>query len=135
MLSQDTLVLETVRSVDTAFSKAITAKDRKKPFDDEEAVKILSTLSKQRQEAADLYTQGDRPDLAIKELAELAIIKTYLPSEMSELAIKASVNNYILDNPQAKMGEIIKTIQQLAVRDGKIVDGKLLSTIVKESLA
>ncbi|MBL8148383.1 MAG: GatB/YqeY domain-containing protein [Blastocatellia bacterium] len=104
-------------------------------LDDEEAIKVLNTILKQRREAAEQYTKGGRQELADKELAEAKIIETYLPAAASEEEIGKAVGEAITElnatNPK-EMGVVMKAV--MAKLAGKSVDGKVVSTMVKQKL-
>ena len=89
MKSRETEKLEVLRAIQTAFVNKLVATKRT-PHDvleDEEALAVISQLAKQRKDSIEQYTKGNRPDLAEVEVAELAILDTYLPTLMSEEAI------------------------------------------------
>lgn len=101
---------------------------------DEEVVKVLKQESKKRIEAINLYIQGKRQDLADKESAELKILKTYLPEEMSASDIQKIVDEVIhalgVSSPSqfgAIMGAVISRTQGRA-------NGKLVQELVKQAL-
>jgi uncharacterized protein YqeY len=62
---------------------------------DAEVIKVLTTAVKQRKESADAFTSGNRPELAAKELAEMAVIETFLPAQMTDAEIEAAVRTII----------------------------------------
>lgn len=81
MKAKDDLRRDTLRGALSAFTNELVAKGRKptEELADADAVAVLKRLGKQRKEAAEVYTKGDRPELAEKELEELKVIETYLP--------------------------------------------------------
>ena len=90
MLARDTIRLEVLRGMVTAFTNELVAKG-KKPQDfllDEEALAVITRLSKQRKDSIDQYTKGGRADLADEEKAQLAIIETFLPKLMDKSEIE-----------------------------------------------
>lgn len=85
MKARDALRVETLRGALTAFTNELVGKGRK-PIDelaDIEAITVLKRLAKQRNDSAEQFTAGGRPELADKEMKELVIIKSYLPPMMS----------------------------------------------------
>ncbi len=89
MLARDSVRLEVLRGMVTAFTNELVAKGHK-PQDflaDEEALVVITRLSKQRKDSIEQYTKGGREDLVSEEQAQLAIIETFLPKlmEMSEI--------------------------------------------------
>ncbi len=77
MKSRQELRLSTLRMVKAALkNKEI---DKREPLDEKEEMQVLSTLIKQRHDASEAFTKGNRPELAAKELAEIVFIEGYLP--------------------------------------------------------
>jgi hypothetical protein len=103
---------------------------------DEEIIKVLQTLVKQRRDAADQYQAGGRSDLADKELMEISVLQSYLPREASDEEIKAAVASAIGETGASsikEMGTVMKaTMAKLA---GMSVDGKKVNEAVKASLS
>lgn len=118
MKAKETLTVETLRGALAAFTNELVATG-KKPTDeltDDEALKVLKRLSKQRKDAAEQFNKGGRPELAQKEEQELVIIEKYLPQQASVEAIERVV--------QAK-------ITELGITDASGI-GKLTGAIMKE---
>ncbi len=84
MLAKDKVRLEALRGIKKEFLEAKTAKGADGELTDDMAMKILAKMVKQRKESAQIYTEQNRPDLAEPELAEAAVIETYLPKQMTE---------------------------------------------------
>jgi len=103
--------------------------------DDTEAMKVLNTLLKQRRDAADQFRAGGREELALKEENEARIIQTYLPAAASDEDISKAVDEAIADvgaSSMKDMGAVMKAVR--AKLEGKTVDGKALSDMVKAKL-
>ena len=102
---------------------------------DEEVVKALQTLVKQRRDSADQYQKADRPELAENELAEIEFIEEYLPRSATDAEIEKAVDDAIAESGAStmrEMGAVMKlALGQLA---GKTVDGKAVSEAVKNKL-
>ena len=133
--------LTTLRMVKSALkSREI---DKREPLTDQEQTAILSTLLKQRRESVESFTKGDRPELAAKEQAEIAMIETYMPQSASEDQIREIVQTaiaHLAASGGAKpgprdMGAAMKVVQQRILADGLRADGKLVSELVKAELA
>ncbi len=93
MLARDSVRLDVLRGMSTAFTNELVAKGRK-PQDelpDEEAMAVIMRLSKQRKDSIEQFTKGGREDLASEERAQLAIIETFLPEMMSEDEVRKVV--------------------------------------------
>jgi uncharacterized protein YqeY len=134
MKSRQELRLSTLRMVKAALkNKEI---DKREPLDEKEEMQVLSTLIKQRHDASDAFTKGNRPELAAKELAEVVFIEAYLPKAVGPAEIAAAVQSVIAEmgSPTAKeMGTIMKNV--MAKFAGARIDGKQVSEAVKKALA
>ena len=135
MLAKDKVRLEALRGIKKEFLEAKTAKGADGELTDDMAMKILAKMVKQRKESAQIYTEQNRPDLAEPELAEAAVIETYLPKQMTEEelteALKAITAQVGATTPQ-EMGKVMGVAtKQLAGR----ADGRAISAKVKELLA
>ena len=91
MLARDQVRLETLRGIKKEFLEAKTAKGSDGTLSDETAVRIMTKMVKQRRETAEIYSQQNRPELAVGELAEAAVIEEYLPGQLSEEELVAEL--------------------------------------------
>jgi uncharacterized protein YqeY len=141
MKAHDEHRLTTLRMVKSALrSKEI---EKREPLTDQEQIQILSTLLKQRRESVESFTKGDRPELAAKEQAEIAMIETYMPQAAGEDQIRQIVATAVAHlaasgggKPGPRdMGAAMKVVQQRILADGLRADGKLVSELVKAELA
>ena len=100
----------------------------------DDAIKILSKLVKQRKDSAAIFSEQNRNDLAEPELAQAEVISQFLPEQLDESAITAAVEKVIADTGAEgikDMGKVMGIVnKQLAGQ----ADGKTISTIVKEKL-
>jgi uncharacterized protein YqeY len=104
-------------------------------LDEEEMMKLLRSLVKQRHDSVEQYEKGGREDLAGKEKAEIEIIETYLPQAASREEIEAAVSETIIEtgaSSMKEMGKVMKAAQTALT--GKNADGRTLSEIVKAKL-
>ena len=133
--------LTTLRMVKSALrSKEI---DKREPLTDAEQTQILSTLLKQRRESVESFTKGDRPELAAKEQAEIAMIEVYMPQAAGEDQVREIVQTAIAHMAASggtkpgprDMGAAMKIVQQRILATGLRADGKLGSEMVKAELA
>lgn len=132
MKAQDSLRLNAIRMARTAIKNAEI--EARGPLDDAGVIKVLSTLVKQRREAADAYRDA-RPELAVKEEQELAILQEFLPSQMSEAEIKAVIEAAVAETGASgprDMGAVMKLVTPKTT--GR-ADGRLVSDLVKARLA
>ena len=141
MKARDEHRLTTLRMVKSALrSKEI---DKRQPLTDAEETAILSTLLKQRRESVESFTKGDRPELAAKEQAEIAMIEPYMPQAADEDQVREIVQTAIAhmagtggQKPGPRdMGAAMKLVQQRILANGLRADGKMLSEMVKAELA
>lgn len=135
MKARDKVRLETLRNVKKVFLEAKTAPGANDTLEDSAALKILQKLVKQGEESAATYKQAGRDDLANEELAQVAVIREYLPKQLSEAEIEAQVKDIIAQTGVTDikgMGRVMGVAtKQMA---GK-ADGKVISTIVRKLLA
>lgn len=104
--------------------------------DDTEAVKVLNTLLKQRRDASEQFRAGGRLELALKEEEEARLIQTYLPAAASEEDVKKAIAEAISDVGASSikdMGAVMKSARSKL--EGKTVDGKGLSDLIKAALS
>jgi uncharacterized protein YqeY len=133
MKAREEARLGALRMIKTALQKHQI--DSMKPLDEQTELQVLNTLVKQRREAADMFRQGDRPELAAKEEAELKLIESYMPSAPTDAEMDAAVAAAMAETGVAavkQMGVVMKAAQ--AKLAGKRVDGKALSDCVRAKL-
>jgi uncharacterized protein YqeY len=135
MKAKDKVKLETLRNVKKYFLEAKTAPGANDTLTDDAALKIMQKLVKQGKDSAALYTQQGRADLAEAELAQVNVIESYLPAQMSEEELEAALRAIIAQvgaaGPQ-DMGKVMGVAtKQLA---GK-AEGRTISAKVKALLA
>ena len=108
--------------------------EKREALSDEEEVKILQTLVKQRKESIDLYEKGGRSELVAVEKQEMDIINSYLPKMMSEDTIKDIVKNVIDSTGASSVSDMGKVMPEV-MRQGKgLIDGKTAQKFVSEML-
>lgn len=90
MMTKDSVRLETYRGMLSAFTNELVSKNRKpnEMLADEDAIAVITRLSKQRKDSIEQFTKGNRDDLVKKEQAELTILESYLPKLMDRAAIE-----------------------------------------------
>lgn len=101
---------------------------------DAEVIPLLAKEAKKRQESADLYIQGERPELAAKEVAEKAIIETYLPEQLSEAEIAVVVDEVITTSGAVGLAGMGQVIGQVKARLGATADGSIIARLARERL-
>ena len=135
MLAKDKVRLEALRGVKKEFLEAKTAKGNDGELSDEQAVKIIQKMVKQRKDSADIFTQQNRPDLAENELAELAVIEKYLPKQMTDAELTAEVKAIIAEVGATSAKEMGKVMGVASKKLAGRADGKAISEKVKSLLA
>lgn len=125
------MTLRTLKSV--LLSAKVAAGTRDSVMADSDVIAIFSKEAKKRQESADLYKQGGNDGKAADELAEKAIIETYLPKQLSETEIAAIIDDVIAGmGDSAAMGPVIG---QVKAKTNGAADGSVIAKLVKEKLA
>lgn len=135
MRAKDKIRLEALRGMKKEFLEAKTAKGAADELSDEAAIQILQKMAKQRRDSAEIYTTQNRADLAEKELAELAVIESYLPKQLSQDELDTKIAEIIAQvgaSSPADMGKVMgvatKSLAGLAA-------GKAISETVKKLLS
>jgi uncharacterized protein len=134
MRAKEELRLSVLRGIKAAIKHKEVEKIR--AIDDTESIQILQTLVKQRKESIEQFTKGNRPELAEKETKELAILESYLPASASAAEMNAAIDKALAEtgaNSMKQMGAVVKAAK--SALEGKSVDGKALSDLVRERLA
>jgi uncharacterized protein YqeY len=109
--------------------------DKKSELTDEEVIKSLNTLVKQRRDSAEQYENAGRTELAEKEKSEITVIEDYLPRSATDEEIENAVTEAIAEtgaDSMQDMGNVMK--ESLAKLSGKTVDGKIVSQMVRARL-
>jgi uncharacterized protein YqeY len=106
----------------------------KGPAGDEEVLQILTKMVKQRQESAKAFEDGNRPELAATENAEIAIINDFLPSQMDEADARAAIGQAIRDTGAAGVRDMGKVMAELKAKYTGQMDFGKASGWVKELL-
>ena len=135
MRAKDTVALESLRAVKSAILLAQTETGSKEAISEEDEIKILQRLVKQRRDSATIYIEQQRPDLAEPELAQAAVIEKFLPEQMSEKEIEAVVSRIIEEEAATGMGSMGKIMGLASAELAGKADGKTISTIVKKLLS
>jgi uncharacterized protein len=132
--------LSTLRMVKAALkNKEI---DQRSPVTDAQAVGVLTSLIKQRQDSIEQFTKGNRLELAEKEAAEILVIEEYMPKAAGEEELRQLVTSTIAElraqgmqlGPK-DMGAVMKAVQGKIQASSLRADGRLVSEMVKSTLA
>ncbi|NBU32079.1 MAG: GatB/YqeY domain-containing protein [Actinobacteria bacterium] len=138
MRSKETLTVSTLRMVLAAITNEEVSGKQARELSDQEVVTVLNREAKKRKEASVAYTDASRPELAAQEDLELAVIKKYLPEELSEDELSAIIASAVAEvsasgqaGPSA-MGAVMKIVQpQVSGR----ADGGQVASLVKKLLS
>lgn len=138
MLSKDTITLSTLRMVLAAITNEEVSGKEARALSDQDVVTVLNREAKKRREASAAYTEANRPELAEAEENELAVIKRYLPEELSSAELETIISAAIATAAQegqtgpSAMGAVMKIVQpQVSGR----ADGGQVASLVKQLLA
>jgi len=135
MKAQDAARTSTLRLAKAALmNKQI---DKRGDLDDAETTRVLQGLVKQREDAAEQYAKAGRPELAEKERAEMALLKAYLPAEVTEEEIVVAVEQAMADTGATSpkdMGKVMKAALAALAAGGKTADGKRVNEAVRKKL-
>ena len=134
MKSKQAERLSAIRLIKTALKLRET--ELPGSLDDAEAVRVMGTLLKQRRDAAEQYRAASREDLAQKEENEARIIETYLPAAASDEEMSHAIEEAVNEtgaSSMKEMGAVMKAARSKL--EGKTVDGKTLSDMVKAKLS
>lgn len=133
MKAQDAPRTSTLRMVKAAMMNRKI--DKGAELDDDDMLKLLRSLVKQRKDSVEQYEKAGRKDLVDKEQAEITVIESYLPQPATEAEIQQAVATAIAETGATSMkdmGKVMKATQTALA--GKNADGKLVSEIVKSKL-
>ena len=135
MLAKDEKSIRSLRAIKAAIIVAKTAEGAGGELKEDDEVKLLQKLVKQRKDSLDIFTQQNRTDLADKEREEIEVIERFLPKQLSVEELREEVQKIIAQtgaSSPADMGKVMGAAnKQLA---GK-ADGKTISGLVKELLS
>ncbi|NJN50288.1 MAG: GatB/YqeY domain-containing protein [Polaribacter sp.] len=134
MKSKDTVALQALRAVKSAFLLAKTESGAKEELSFEDEIKIIQKQVKQRKDSAAIFKQQGRNDLAEPELQEAAILEQFLPKAASEEEIVEVVKKAIASLNASGMQDMGKVMGVVSAELAGKADGKTISTIVRKLL-
>ena len=135
MLAKDEKSLRSLRAIKAAIINLKTSEGFSGVIKDDDEIKLLQKLVKQRKESLEIYEKQNRNDLAEKEKEEIGVIEKFLPKQMSEEELKEVIASIIKETgatSQADMGKVMGIANKQL---GGKADGKTIAAIVKEILA
>ncbi|MBR5687061.1 MAG: GatB/YqeY domain-containing protein [Prevotella sp.] len=134
MKARDKVRLETLRNIKKVFLEAKTAPGANDTLEDADALKIIQKLAKQGRESAATFAQQNRQDLADAELAQVAVIESYLPQQLTEEEIEARVKAIIAETGATTMRDMGRVMGIASKQMAGVADGRVISAIVKKAL-
>ena len=133
MKNKDNFMRDAIRFLMSALKQIEV--DERKELSDADIIKIIQKSLKQRDDAAIAFKDAGRMDLYEKELAEAAILKSYLPEQLSDEALRAIIAKHIKEQGISTLKEIGKLMGVVLVECEGVADGKRINAIAKELLA
>ena len=134
MRAKDSLKLEALRAIKSAVLLAKTATAGDNDLTEEEEIKLLQKLVKQRKDSAVIFKEQNRDDLATPEEAQAEVITQFLPKQLSQQEIEQIVEEIIAKTGAQGMKDMGKVMGIASKEMAGKADGKTISTIVKQKL-
>ena len=135
MKAKEEVRLASLRAIKAAILLAKTAEGASGELTDQDIVKLIQKLVKQRKESAEQYNAAGRPELADNELAEAAAMEVYLPKQLSEAELEAELAKIIAEVGASKPSDMGKVMGVATKRLAGLADGRAISATVKKLLA
>ena len=135
MLAKDEKAVRSLRAIKAAIIVAKTAEGAGGELKEDDEIKLLQKLVKQRKDSLDIFTQQNRPDLASKEQEEIEVIEKFLPKQLSQDELKDEVSKIIAESGASSPAEMGKVIGLANKKLAGRADGKTISGVVKELLS
>jgi len=132
MKAKDAIRLNTIRRLKSEIKNQEIK--LKQELDDDAIITIVSSLIKKGKEAIDLFDKGDRPDLSKKEQEEVAILKKYLPEQVSEADLRIRIKEVIKELGVHNQGDLGRVMKILVPEFKGRADNKLVKNLVGEYL-
>jgi uncharacterized protein YqeY len=134
MKAKNEASLRGLRAIKAAIILAKTAEGAKGELTEDDEVKLLQKLVKQRKDSLEIYRQQNRADLAQKEEEEIAVIEKFLPQQLSPEELKAELRQIIAETGASSPADMGKVMGQATKKLAGRADGKTISAAVKELL-
>lgn len=134
MKAKDEALLRGLRAIKAEIIKAKTDPGANGQISEDGEMKLLQKLVKSRKDSLDIYTQQNRPDLAVKEADEIAVIEKFLPQQLSEAELKEAVTKIIAEVGAAGPQDLGKVMGVASKKLAGKADGKAVAAVVKELL-
>lgn len=135
MLAKDKVRLEALRAIKKELLEARTAKGADEELSDTTTTAILQKMVKQRRDSADIYTAQNREDLAGPEVAQMEVIREFLPRQLSPSELESAVRRIIAETGASSMKEMGRVMGAASKELAGKAEGKDISETVKRLLA
>ncbi len=134
MKAKDQVALRALRAIKSAVLLELTKEGAGDTLSEEDEIKLLSKMVKQRKDSFNVFSEQGRDDLAAKEQEEIEVIAKFLPEQLSEEELKAGIEKIIADTGASSMADMGKVMGMASKTFAGKADGKTISGIVKALL-
>ena len=135
MLAKDEAALRSLRAIKAAILLTKTSEGSNGALTEEDEIKLLQKMAKQRKDSLEIFQQQNRDDLAKKEAEELAVIEKFLPKQLSAEELKTVLEKLIKETGASSPADMGKVMGAATKQLSGKADGKMIATLVKELLA
>src|SRR5215510_16016859 len=135
MLAKDEKALRSLRAIKAAILLAKTSEGASGELQEDDEIKLLQKLVKQRKDSLEIFQQQNRTDLAQKEQEEIEVIEKFLPKQLSADELKTELSAIINEVGASSPADMGKVMGQATKRLAGKADGKTISALVKELLS
>src|ERR1700712_1474930 len=135
MKAKDEGGLRSLRAIKAAIIIAKTAEGAGGELKEADETKLLQKLVKSRKDSLEIFEKQNRPDLAVKEQEEIAVIEKFLPKQLSAEELKAAIEKIIAETGAKAPAEMGKVMGVASKQLAGLAEGKAISGMVKELLA
>jgi uncharacterized protein YqeY len=134
MLAKDEVGLRSLRAIKAALLLVKTSEGGGGELKEEDEIKLLQKLVKQRKDSLEIFQQQNRPDLAQKEQEEIAVIEKFLPKQLSAEELREALTKIIAETGASSPADLGKVMGIATKQFAGKADGKTVSSLVKELL-
>lgn len=134
MLAKDEIKLRSLRAIKAAIIHAKTAEGAGGVLAETEEVKLLQKLVKQRKDSLEIFNTQNRPELAQKEQEEIDVIAQFLPEQLTEAELTATLQQIIKDTGATSLADLGKVMGVATKQLAGKADGKTVSAMIKQIL-
>lgn len=134
MLAKDEVGLRSLRAIKAAILLVKTSEGGSGELKEEDEIKLLQKLVKQRKDSLEIFEQQNRTDLAQKEKEEIAVIEKFLPKQLSADELKEELRKIIAEVGATSSADLGKIMGIASKQFAGKADGKTISLLVKELL-